>query len=419
MKRIVVLLIAVLILQGCSADLFGSNVEELLVAPQPNELQGAAFEAIRSHAGDTAVIISPDEGADVGALTVDDGAFSAQESIITFYSDTNAGTDINLAIMREGEDGLYVHSWIKGLGTDVQRVQFATLQADEPPYLLVSYTGVTADESYLAIYRYDNENDELLSVFAQDYRAMLLADIDGSEEQELIFALPSTREGAMQMRIISFASGYPMELYHGTPSQSIIEAKNLHFSYDTHGKYIVVDGMNAQGSTLSDIISFESGEVQTLVYLQEMFTHDVAILQSIDIDGDATVEQPSVFDTPETMQGSGYQLVGYYDVAGNQQNPKYLGIVNNRLAYLILIPPHWHNNIVFAYRDDGFTLSNANNGELLLAITVTDGSSPQQYPDGETKQVLLLGSFRLYLTTFEQLTDYEVSFIMNGIQALY
>ncbi len=419
MKRIIALVFIVLLLPACSPDLLGSNVEELLIAPQPNELQGAAYETIKEHAGDTAVIITPDEGPHVGALTVDDGAFSGEKSLIAFYSDSNAGTGINLAIMRVGEQGLYIHSWIKGLGTDVHKVEFAQLQSGEPPYMLVSYSGVTAEESYLAIYRFDNTSNELLSVFAQDYKAMLLADIDGGNEQEIVFALPSTREGAMQMRIISFANGSPLELYHGSPSQSITDAKELSFSYGSSGSYIVIDGMNQHGNSLSDLIKFESGDAQTLVILKDMFTHDVPLLQSIDIDADGVVEQPALLNSPDGMDGNGYLLVGYYDIAGNQQSPKYIGIVNSRLAYLILIPPHWYNNIVFTQDQDGFTLLSKDTDERLFAITATEGTNVTEYAEGATSQVLLLGSFRLYLTTFGQLTDYELSFIKDGIQAMY
>ncbi len=419
MKRLIFLLFTLLLFCGCSGGLIGTNVEELLVAPQPDELHGAAFDAIKNHAGDHAVIITPTDGADTGALFVDDGSFSGEQSLITFYSNSNSGTDINLALLRKTDEGFTVHYATTGLGNDVEGAEFVYLETDAAPYLTVSYSGVTGNERYLAIYRYNEQADVIESVFAQDYRAMIFADIQGESEKEIVFALPSTREGSMNMRIISLADGIPVQLYLGTPNINIMEAKQLLFSQGDEDKYIAVDGLDAQNYSTADLIKFSSGEAVGILEQQQLLTHNVPLLQSFDIDGDGVVEQPALMTSPEGMDGSGYLMVGFYDISKDQQSPKYIGIVNTRLAFLVLIPPHWYNDISFVHKEDGFSVTDLNGTSILFTMDVTESTQGIEYPEGETEQVLHLGSFRIYATTYDQLTEYEQSFLMDGIQQMY
>ncbi len=419
MRRIICLFFALLLFSGCTGDFIGTNVEDLLVAPQPNALQGAVFDAIKGFAGDQAVIVSPTEGAHTGALVIDDGGFSGKEAVITFYSTSNSGTDINLALLHKNEQELTVLHAITGLGNDVESVEYAYLDQSGVPYLMVSYSGVTANERYLAIYRFNSLNMEIESVFAQDYRAMLLADIAGGDEEEIIFALPSTRDGAMNMRIISLAEGEPSQLYLGAPNPAILEAKQLYYSTSGENRYIVVDGIDSENNSTSDLIEFVDGEVVSLLEQQGILTHNVPLLQSADIDSDGVIEQPTVLTQPEGMDGTGYIMVGYYDIQQNQQSPKYIAIVNTRLAFMVLIPPHWYNDVTCENRDDSFTLYSADGTRELFAIDVTEDAEIISHTDGVTQQVMLLGSFRVYLTTFNNLTEYELSYLKDGIQQMY
>ncbi len=419
MKRLTFLIVTMFLLTGCISDFDVTNVEELLVAPQPTELQGAAFDAIKNHAGDQAVIITPSEGADTGALIIDDGSFSGEESVITFYSNNNSGTDINIALLREDEDILTVQYAIGGLGNDVESVEFSHLERGDKTYLMVSYSGVTSNERYLAIYSYNLETQEMESVFAQDYRAMLSADIVDTQEQELIFALPSTREGALNIRIISLASGTPTQLYYGAPNPNIMEAKQLSLSEHDDAKYIAIDGIDSNNNFTSDMFYYNNAELYSLLEDQSLLTHNTQLLLSADIDGDGVVEQPTILPQPDGLDSSGYFMVGYYDIATNQQSPKYIGLVNTRLAFLILIPPHWYENLYFIQRDGGFTAFNADQTTNLFSVDIAESSEDVSSFEGNTQQVMLLGSFRVYLTTFEELTDYELSFLRDGIQQMY
>ncbi len=419
MKRMIIVFIAMFLLTGCVSNIDVTNVEELLVAPQPTELQGAVFDAIKSYSGDQAVIIAPVEGADTGALIIDDGSFSGEQSIITFYSNTNSGTDINIALLRESDEILTVHSALSGLGNDVESVEFSYLEQDSETYLMVSYSGVTSNERYLALYSYNVENQEIESVFAQDYRAMLSADIVDGEEEELIFALPSTREGALNLRIISFASGTPFQLYYGEPNSNIMEAKQLSLSVHGNDKFIAIDGIDQNNNFTSDMVYFNDGKLQSLLENQALLTHNTALLLSSDIDGDGVVEQPTVLSPSEGLEGSGYFMVAYYDITTDQQSPKYIGLVNSRLAFLVLIPPHWYNDITFVQRGDGFTAFNTDQTVALFSVDITESNEEISFPEGNSQQVMLLGSFRVFLTTYESLTDYELSFLKDGIQQMY
>ncbi len=396
----------------------GTNVEELLVAPQPNSLQTAAFNAIRAFAGEHAVIVSPKEGTHSGALLFDDATFTDTKSIITFYSDSNTGTDINLAILEAREGILSVTHSVEGVGYGVDSVEFCKLQKGKETSLVVSYTGVTTNEKYLTVYSF--EEDVLLPLFVQDYSDFMVADIHGSGEEELIFALPSTREGALNLRIISLSDNTPTQLYLGTPNSEILEAISLKKSLSQGESLIVLEGFDVQNRLTGDLLRFEDSKVTSLLNSDErsLITHDNRLLSSLDIDGDNIIEQPGIYESQLEIPND-YILIGYYDMANNAQQPKYVGIVNTRLAFFVNIPFHWIENIEFMENSDGITAVNTKKIEPYFTLTLSEFSDPPVVEDAETEDLLQFGNDRLYLTTYGSLTEYEKKYLTEGITTIY
>ncbi len=420
MKKTIVsaLLFCLLSLTACSNIFMTGNVEELLVAPQPNSLQTAAFNAIKAFAGEQAVIVSPKNGAHSGALLFDDGTFTGEQSIISFYSDSNSGTDINVAILREQQGVLTVTHSLRGVGYGVESVEFNNLRADESMSLLVSYAGVTADEMYLTVYSF--ENDNLSSVFVQDYSSLLVSDIQGGEENELVFALPTTREGSLNLRIISLSTDTPIQLYQGTPNPEIMEAVTIKSSFYGDETLIVLEGLDVQNRLSGDLLKFEEGEVFSLLSSEErqLITHDNRLLFSLDIDGDGIVEQPGMLPT-ETQLPTDYLSVGYYDMGTDADLPKYVGIVNSRLAFFVNLPAHWIGHIEFLESPDGITVVNSDKNELYFSLILSDFAEPPISEDGTITPLLQLGNEQLYIMTYGNMTDYELRFVTQGIKALY
>ncbi len=402
---------------GCSSGFMGGNVEELLVAPQPNSLQTAAFNAIKAYAGEQAVIVSPKEGAHSGALLYDDGSFTDTASIITFYSDSNTGTDINLAILRAAGDVLTVTHSLRGVGTGVENVDFYRLQEDQGVNLVVNYTGATANEKFLTVYSF--KDDTLSSVFVQEHSYFLVADIQGSDANELIFALPTTREGALGLRIISLSDESPLQLYQGSPNSDMLQALSIKPSYYDEDTLLILEGLDVQNRFSADLLRFDESGLTGLLTAEErqIITHDNQLLYSLDIDNDGILEQPGILET-ELEIPSDYLGVGYYDMAQNTELPKYVGLVNTRFAFFISIPSHRMENISLVEAEDGITAVD-NEGELYFNVTVSDFATPPLAEGGEVLPVLQFGNEQIYLTTYGNLSEYEQNFLVEGIKAIY
>ncbi len=416
-----ILIFCLVTFTGCDALLSGSNIEELLIAPQPTLLQREVLAAVNTHTGRQTVLATPRSGDYDGALVIDDGSFSGEEAIIAFYSTSNTATDISAALLHLSENSFTVSSSIQGLGNGVETADFVDLDTSGNPFLLVSYTGSTPGETFLVAYNYNNNSLE--PYFAQGYQHFLTADVNGTGIPELIFTLVPTDTEGLRIRIISFESGAPVELYVGTPNTSMTQVHNIVASQSSTGNLIAVDGVNAEGTVLSDLFIYEEGTLTSAISpaSSQLLQRSGTLLVSTDIDNDGVVEQPGILPPLSGMYSDDYTLVGYYDMKTDATHPKYVGIVDTKQAFMILLPPHWQTSARFSVRDEGYTVVDINTNENLLAIDLLHLDEPfeQLHVGGATQSTLLLGTKRVYLTTFGNLSDYNNSFLRQGILTLF
>ncbi len=407
--KLIFALILSIFLVGCGDMFVSTNIEELLVAPQPSSLQHAALTAVKVVAGEQAVL-------------VDDGSFSGETSILAFYNSSNTATDINIALLRLVDETLVSVSEVSGLGVGVQHVEYAQLEIDAPPMLIVSYNGTTPGETFLTVYKYTQ--GEFDPIFAQSYQHFTKANLTQNDNDELVFTLPTDETGTMKMRVISFADGEAVELYSGTPDESIASSLSLSVSHNNGKEQLAIDAYNSGGIIVSELLEYseDKGLFSVLSENDKLLLQRSSLsLLSKDVDGDGIIEQPGVLAPLNGMEEGEYFLVGYYDLNKNNYAPKYVSIVNFNNAFMVTIPAHWQDEVRFQTSENGFTLIDNSDFTKLLAIDLINVQIEpiQLHIDGATGAVLLLGSSRMYLTTFGTLSDYTLAYLRDGIQTLY
>lgn len=419
MKKIIFTVFCCILLNGCSNLFLGSNIEELLVAPQPTALQQSVVTTLKEYAGEKTVLESPAVGANIGALLFDDGTKTGKPSLIAFYSDTNVKTGINIALLQETNGFLQVIYSAKGLGTSVEEVRFEKLKNGTCSQLLVSYSGVTAQERYLVIY--DFTEDAMDKIFEQDYKNYAIADLLGQKLPEVIFSLPSTRQGPMQLKVITFDEDYPQQIFSGAPSSSLLESETLCVSYSDEKLFIAVDGYVTDGTVSSELFTFSNRHFVSVVPLdiQSQTVRSAVWLKSKDIDDDGVVEQPVILPALSGMTPDGdYLLVGYYDFSNNTDNPKYIGIVNKRDAYFIRILPGWIDGTQVVEDITGFSLVDEKTKKRLFSAGAVGLGKPAfevSKDEPPAVPVAMLGASRLYLSLSSTLSSYSSAFLREGV----
>ena len=346
------------LLSGCAAPGGTAGVEELLRAPQLPGEYSQVQKALNAYLGESAQLKYPASGDFLSPFLFGDWDGNGTEDAAVLYTTPAKGQNVHLAVLEQQEGEWQVTQEIEGLSTSVDSIDSAGMQSEAGSQLIVGY-GSTQGDKYLAVYTYADQT--LDPVYQQAYSQYLLQDITGNMRQDIVIVSPSS-ESDLTVQLLTNVDGqFQLVQEMGVSQQNFIECAGIYSSVGTNGsRYLILDGYTGEtGAALASSILHYNSRLQQLEPFVPLSTEDlyaatrryVPILHSMDIDGDGTVEIPTVLSEEEGgtvafTQDRRLCFVSWRDYTGEGDPEVSYGVVDVEYGFYLPLPPEWKGKVM-------------------------------------------------------------------------
>lgn len=393
--RLLTIIVAIcLFLSGC--NIIGLDVENQLIPPQndkeQNAMQTALYDYLQSH---NFTLVYPTSGEYQApfivlnqikqtevlatqtaskAVTPDSNLLSNWGIVFYRWNMNNAKTKIHL--LRKNDEGVWeTVADIEGYSENVEEVNFADLNGDGFPELLVGWNMYNTTDKRVAIYRIDRKLSAV--AFEKGYTALRCADMtDDGAEDLLLFNISS---GAPEVKAHLYSYVKNQLQYRGeTLLDSGIKQVGTSFvatlSPTVNG--IFVDCQKDADTTVTELIYWNNSSLESPLSDKHSNLNTVTArengLSCQDIDGDGTVEWPV------SRRLNGYETASLesalwqtdwmaYDFRSAQAERKFSSVVNLMDSYMLRLRDEWNDDTVEISYD---------NKRHILSIQQTDAANP-------------------------------------------
>ncbi len=403
------------LLCGCSA--IGLNVETQLTPPDSSVEQNAIRKALDEYIqGNTA----PDESVEYTlkypssgqylsafimlnqvqehnllnpAATTADGA-PVNTMALAFYRRNDADALVHINLLQRTEENVWVSvADVEGKGQSVNQVEFADLNNDDIPELLIGWQLYNTRDSLLAIY--DIDDNLKPREFSQAYTKLIVSDItaDGCDDIVLL----SLASGLTPAKAEVFSFQTDNIIVHGeTPLDYNIVKFGNHIAApltpDSNG--IFVDCYKEQDAMITELICWRDRELVAPLCNEDTLLNTLTAretpLASRDIDGDGVVEWPVTTRMPgfedtdirNTLWRAEWRS---YDAKTETIVTKFTALIPpERDGYMLRLRETWET-LPVAYNSATRTLTmyhDAEGGEWLFRIGVFTPEERDALPEG-------------------------------------
>lgn len=399
-----------LLLSGC--NFIAADVENQLIPPQndkeQNAMQTALYDYLQtsnftltyptSGVYQTPFIIldqiKPTEvlSSETSAKVVkpDSNSLSHWGIVLYRFSMSNVKTRINL--LKKNQNGAWESvADVEGFSEDVAEVQFADLNGDGFPELLVGWNMYNTTDKRLAVYRVDQK---LATIdFEYAYTSLLTVDMTDDKSEDLLFFNISSGEAQVKAKLYSFVTDQMQfrgetQLDRGIKQigASVVSA----LSPTVNGAF--VDCYKDADTTITELIywnnsSLESPFSDDKLHINTMTARENG-LACRDIDGDGAVEWPiskrlgGYEDTAleKTLWQTDWMA---YDFRAAQAERKFSSIVNPMDSYMLRLRNTWTIFDVFYDADTHILhIRSADEEEDILQLLATHSDTEIALPEG-------------------------------------
>lgn len=428
-------LAAALLLSGCSA-VTGSDVESLLRAPQASGETSAVQKALNSALGVTATLKYPASGDFLSPLLFGDWDGDGQDEAAVLYTlDASAG-NVYLAVLEPTEEnGWRVTQTAEGLSSEVESVNTAHLRDENSLQILVGYASAQGDR-YMVVYLYTE--DGLQIIIKQAYTEMILANLTGGEgTQDLVLALPAEQEGGgLNLQLLTNTEdGFRSAQTLAIGDYSGCAALHAGIGADD-GNYLVVDGWTgASGTGLASSIVVYDPETRFLqtyrpagvANLTKATLRYDAALVSTDLDGNGTIEIPTMIDDGgkiSTGMDKRLRFILWRDFAAEDETGSHFGVYDSEYSFFLALPESMHGSVLLRTNRDGsgWMVCNREGTTVYCELRLTDPAKETQTPDidgeqteaGEYRRIANIGSQQLQARVVTPYYGLSIDDIIHG-----
>ncbi len=404
--RLLATIVAIcLLLSGC--NIIGLDVENQLIPPQndkeQNAMQTALYDYLQSY---NFTLVYPTSGAyqapfivlnqikqqtEVLASQTENGTVTpSSDSLsdwgIVFYrwNMNNAKTKIHL--LRKNEEGVWeTVADVEGYSENVAEVNFADLNGDGFPELLVGWNMYNTTDKRMAVYRIDRKLSTV--AFEKAYTELRCADMTDDGAEDILLFNISSGEPEVTAHLYSYVKNqmqYRGETFLDSGIKQVGASIVATLSPTVNG--IFVDCQKDADTTVTELIFWNSSSLESPLSDELSDLNIVTArengLSCKDLDGDGVVEWPV------SNRLSGYETASLkdviwqtdwmaYDFRSSQIERKFSSIVNLMDSYMLRLRDEWSDDAVeIAYDKKTHILSieekNAESAFLQLLATHSD-----------------------------------------------
>ena len=410
-----------LVLSGCSASpLLGSNVEELLRAPQTGQLQSAVHKALSSFLGETPQLKYPRGGDEMDPMQIGDLDGDGQDEVAVLYTAEGKGKNVHLAVLEAGEDGAWqVADEAEGLSTEVAALARRSF-LPQGTQLAVGYANSNLGDKYLALYQY--ADGRLSVLYRQAYDQFLAEDVTADGRADLAVVGQAGQPGAMTMQLWTLQEGVFGPVQTVTFDESLVGCAGLYLTRYGDERGIIVDGVLSSGRYAVTVLCMQNGRLflwpqgkgeevlaQTARAVQELAPRDLV--------GNGTVYVAQVRKTVSALEGARrLYLVEWYNYLLPVLPFERFGVYDSATGLFMRLPSVWRDRVdVDASAADGsWQMRRIEDGQLLLSVRTADADEEP----GIYEQIAVREGVRVLVYFGTGCTDNEREQIRTGAQYL-
>ncbi len=371
-----------------------ATAEDLLRAPQLSSRLGVVQKALNDYLGEAAQLKYPREGDTSSPSLFSDLNGDGTEEAVVLYQSSAQGLNVRLAVLEQQGSGWTVTQELEGPTTEVAGISQAALRG-EGHDLVVVYAAPASDaENYLAVYSY--QDGAIQEEFLLPCSGYLVQDVTGSGTQDLVLA--RRRGEGLVLTLFTSRDG---ELQ---PSQDLaldtrfFSCDQLLYSASSSGHYIVVDGTDQSGYTISDLVCYDqkSGQLRRAVEGENLAARTARLkpgLFSCAINGAGPVEIP-VVEQEITAEDSARRLslITWRDFTRASSTVVQFGVLDMEYGFFLRLPVAWMEDIAVSDGPaaDGWQVTSADGSRWYLRVLVCSREGAIPGSARENSQICLL-----------------------------
>ena len=344
--------------------------------------------------------------------------------------------NVYLAVLEPTEEnGWRVTQTAEGLSSEVESVNTAHLRDENSLQILVGYASAQGDR-YMVVYLYTE--DGLQIIIKQAYTEMILANLTGGEgTQDLVLALPAEQEGGgLNLQLLTNTEdGFRSAQTLAIGDYSGCAALHAGIGADD-GNYLVVDGWTgASGTSLASSIVVYDPETRFLqtyrpagvANLTKATLRYDAALVSTDLDGNGTIEIPTMIDDGgkiSTGMDKRLRFILWRDFAAEDETGSHFGVYDSEYSFFLALPESMHGSVLLRTNRDGsgWMVCNREGTTVYCELRLTDPAKETQTPDidgeqteaGEYRRIANIGSQQLQARVVTPYYGLSIDDIIHG-----
>ncbi len=317
-------------------------------------------------------------------------ALSWKDMAVVFYrfQGNQAVTQIHLFQKNAKKEWISVAN-IEGNSQEISEVNFADVNGDGCPELLIGWSLYNSNDSLLGIYRLDKQLEQL--TFYASYTKLLLGDITKDSAHDLLLLNIENTHDAATASLIFYREGQLR-----FQAQALLDDHILRFGKSTFSALsptvsgVYVDCYKDANTTITELIYWDGTELHTPFNDKETGLNSITAretgLSSRDVDGDGMVEWPVTERMPgyeDAPLNKTFWRTDWlsYDFRLGTAVQKFSSIVNPSDTYMFRLREEWSTQIRTAYDEEHriLQLSLANQGQPFLELMT---STKNTFPEG-------------------------------------
>ena len=411
-RFLAMIVVICLLLSGC--NIIGLDAENQLIPPQndkeQNAMQAALYDYLQSY---NYTLTYPTSGAYQAPFIVLNQVekteiLSAQteNKTVTPKSDTlsdwgivfyrwnlnNAKTKIHL--LKKNEEGVWeTVADVEGYSEAVGEVNFADLNGDGFPELLVGWSMYNTTDKRLAVYRIDRKLS--MVAFEKAYTELRCADMTDDKAEDILLFNINSGESEVKAHLYSYIKNqmqYRDETALDSGIKRIESSVVAKLSPTVNGIY--VDCEKDADTTITELIYWNNSSLESPLSDDPSNFNTVTArengLSCQDLDGDGVVEWPiskrlSGYETASVQTAIWQTDWMTYDFRSEKAERKFGSIVNLMDSYMLRLRDEWNDgavNITYDKKTHILSIYQADEENAFLKLLATHSDTKIALPQG-------------------------------------
>ncbi len=354
LKFLSLLIILAVINTGCIG--MNTSVQGLLKPPKlPVQLEEIK-QVLDAQYQSEIEYINPISGDHTTATQFVDLDSDGTDEVLIFHRIAKDSEPLRVSVLYQTPYGWQINETIKGIGFDINRVEYHDLNADGLIEIFVGWQGGNTTKKGLSIYEYDNGNIGV--TFETSYTQFAVGDMTSSGTLELMIIELDRTEGVSMATIYDSNYSYMDEVQMEGFINGYYNTVIGNASTDQIGLFM--DASSGAHSAFTDLLVYKDGEFQNVFYdpkwrrVDKTYKAYPAI--TTDVDNDGIVEIP-LLRAPFGYEGSSMAetewITTWYKWDGKSglifSSESY---TNGRLGFEYHFPFKWKQNMTVGLSGD-------------------------------------------------------------------